>query len=89
MPVAKGGTKQVPMCPDCHAIIHGHAVAHGKAIKKSLAIAKENGVVLGAPKKLTGHIVSEVHRLRSEDIPFKSIAKELGISVGSVYNALQ
>mgnify|MGYP001563184534 FL=1 len=49
-----------------------------------LEAAKKRGVKLGAPKKITDEIRETAQALRGEGKSIRFIAKELGLSVGSV-----
>ena len=55
--------------------------------KLALKSKKENGVILGRPKKID-QISEKVRELRSKGLSLRKIAKEVSVSVGSVRNVL-
>lgn len=90
VPVSKGGTKQIPMCADCHSKVHGEENNYrGELIKRGLQKAKERGIELGAPVKLTGAVVREIREARGNGQTIRSIAKSTGLSIGTVHKALK
>lgn len=84
VPVAKGGTKQLPLCPVCHSKAEGiNGVGfRSDLIKEALTKRKERGLKLGRP---TINIGDQVRELRAEGKSYKTIAKILGISVGKAH----
>lgn len=90
IPVSKGGTKQLPLCPSCHDLVHNeHLVSHKKLLIEGLIRAKGQGAILGAPVKLTKDMVSRICELRGQGKSYRAIALDLGISVGSVSMVLR
>ena len=66
IPYSLGGTKCIPLCEECHGIIHGHNLRISSLIKNGLKKAKERGVALGRP---VGYVISEEEFLQKhEDI---------------------
>jgi DNA invertase Pin-like site-specific DNA recombinase len=58
-------------------------------VRSGLEAAKKRGVVLGAPVKITEEVLVRVRDLRQEGYSYKHIASELGLSVGTVHNAVR
>jgi hypothetical protein len=85
VPVSKGGKRQVPLCPVCHNLVHGCEVIQGHLIKGGLERARDQGVRLGPPVKLSLEVMEQVMVLRGEGLSMRRVAKRLGISVGSVH----
>jgi DNA invertase Pin-like site-specific DNA recombinase len=56
-------------------------------VRSGLEAAKKRGVVLGAPVKITSEVREKVAQLRNDGYSYKSIADELGLSVGTVHSA--
>lgn len=88
VPVVRGGTKVIPLCHSCHTKVHGY-VSFSDCIKEGLRKAKESGTRLGARLKLTEDIVNKIIDLSSTGMTQREIAKEMGLSVGSVNRALR
>ncbi len=84
VPVTKGGTKVIPLCSKCHAVVHD-GVELSPLIKHGLEKARARGVVLGAPTKVTLEIVEQVGSLKRAGQTYKQISKELGLSVGTIH----
>jgi hypothetical protein len=87
VPVSLGGTKVIPLCEQCHSKIHGGVIS-GRLIKEALHKARDKGVKLGAPVKLTPDIALKASIMRSKGLSYKAIAKVLGVSVGSIHGVL-
>lgn len=58
-------------------------------VKAGLDAAKKRGVKLGAPVKVDQDKLDEAIRLRAAGNSYKKIAKEIGLSVGSVHKMLK
>jgi DNA invertase Pin-like site-specific DNA recombinase len=58
-------------------------------VKSGLEAAKRRGVVLGPPIKINDDVREKAQVLRGQGLSYKKIATELGVSVGSVHNALK
>lgn len=54
-----------------------------------LEAAKRRGVKLGPPRKLTPEVTGSIKKLRGDGKSFRAIAKEVGLSVGSVATVLR
>ena len=88
IPVSLGGTKVIPLCETCHSLVHGGVINSG-LIKEGLRKARENKIKLGAPIKITSEIALKASKMKSDGLSYKEIAKALGLSVGSIHNALK
>lgn len=55
-------------------------------VKSGLAAAKNRGVRLGRPRKVTRQDQLQVKNLRAQGLSYLAIAKELGLSHGTVQN---
>lgn len=87
VPVCRGGTKQLPLCPDCHSNAEGiNGVGfRPDLIKEALQKRRDAGLTLGRPVM---DITKQARQLRSEGLSYKAIAELLGVSVGKAFNAL-
>ena len=54
-------------------------------VKAGLVAARKRGVVLGAPLKLMPDVTAKIIQLRKEGLTIKEVAKNTGLSVGSVH----
>lgn len=61
IPRSKGGTKTVPLCHECHGLVHDmkRPMNHAELTKAGLEKAKERGVIGGRPK---GYSLSDESR---------------------------
>lgn len=88
VPVFRGGKRQLPLCHECHNRAHAEALVHVGLVREGLERAKARGVKLGAPVKLDAAALHKLKELHSKGRSYKAMAKALGISVGSVWNAI-
>ena len=58
-------------------------------VRSGLDAAKRRGVTLGAPVKITDDVVEQIRAHRAEGLSFKEISERMGLSVGSIHNALK
>jgi DNA invertase Pin-like site-specific DNA recombinase len=58
-------------------------------VKAGLEAARQRGVTLGAPRKLSQEKRREALLLREQGLSFKKIAGEMGLSVGSVHSLVR
>lgn len=65
VPVSKGGTKVLPLCGVCHAIVHG-GVELSPLIRAGLDKARKAGVKLGPPIKATEDVARRATELREQ-----------------------
>ena len=83
---------EITVCSYHHNLLHGivkfQQAEHNKLIKLGQQRAKENGVILGRPTTMTKDKVKTVQELRSNNVGIKTIAKEVGIGIGTVYSIL-
>ncbi len=84
VPVSKGGTKVIPLCEQCHNLIHEGLIISGM-IREGLRKAREKNIQLGAPRKINQEKIDSAIKLRLEGKSFKEISKLLCLSVGSVH----
>lgn len=93
VPVAMGGTKQLPLCRHCHSLAHlteGTGTAYlGDLIKIGMKKARSKGIHIGPPKKVTPEVVDKIHILRKQGYSYARIAVSLKISVGTVFRYLK
>lgn len=92
VPIALGGTRQLPLCQDCHSIVHGdkpNTVFRSDLIKVGLASRRKNGHRLGAPIKVTKELIDRCGEMRILKMSIAKIAKATGLSVGSVHNIVK
>ena len=88
VPVSKGGTKVIPLCEGCHNKVHEGLILAG-LIRDGLQRARENGKILGAPRKLTPGIIERITSLRNAGMSIKKISDCTNVSVGSVHSVLK
>jgi hypothetical protein len=50
VPKSRGGTKTVPLCAACHALIHDKPITSSQLTKDGLAAAKAHGTLLGSAR---------------------------------------
>jgi DNA invertase Pin-like site-specific DNA recombinase len=58
-------------------------------VKSGLEAARKRGVTLGAPMKINSELIEKATQLRLDGYSYKDIAQNLGVSVGTVHNALK
>lgn len=58
-------------------------------VKDGIAAARARGVKFGAPVKLTDEKIAMIKKLRSQYKSLREIARQVGVSIGSVHKALQ
>lgn len=61
VPRSLGGTRTIPLCIDCHSIVHGQLLAGTQLIKAGLLAARARGVKLGRP---IGTVLTPIDLLR-------------------------
>lgn len=57
-------------------------------VRSGLDAARKRGVTLGAPSKINPELIEKIQICREKGDSYKEIAKQLGVSVGTVHNAL-
>jgi DNA invertase Pin-like site-specific DNA recombinase len=72
-----------------HGIVKFQVAEHNKLIKEGQRKAKERGVIIGRPTKVTDDMRKEVAILRDNKVGIKTIAKKMSIGVGTVYNIME
>lgn len=78
VPKSKGGTQTVPLCWECHSLVHDTKLtANGELIKNAKKRSKAN------------NSRQKIETLFSEGKGVSAIAKEIGMSRESVYNTLE
>jgi len=87
VPVSRGGTKVIPLCQECHNLVHG-GIINSELIKEGLRKASAKGIKLGPPFKLTAEKLSALKDMKSKGMTYKQMSMESGLSVGSVHKAL-
>jgi hypothetical protein len=89
VPRVRGGTKTIPLCTECHGIVHGkNMLRHGDLIKEGIRKALERGSVLGRKPKAQ-YKTSEIIKLRREGWSQRNIAELSDISAASVNRILK
>ena len=90
IPVAKGGKKTVPLCADCHGIVHGitFTMHHPTLIRQGIARAKALGRIGGRRYKLSPERQRQAHHLKQGGMSITEIAQTLRCSRHTVYKAL-
>jgi hypothetical protein len=84
---------EVTVCSYHHHLMHGivkfQVAEHNKLIKEGQRKARENGVNIGRPTKITDDMRNEVSVLRDNKVGIRTIAKRLNIGIGTVYSIIQ
>jgi DNA-binding CsgD family transcriptional regulator len=90
IPVAKGGKKTVPLCADCHGIVHGifFTMHHPTLIRQGIERAKARGHKWGRRFKLSPEQQRQAAHLKQGGMPITEIAKTLQCSRHTVYKSL-
>lgn len=82
----------ITVCDYHHNILHGivkfQKAQHDSLIKLGIKKARENGATWGRPTKLNLDLFNKVKAMREQSIGIKTIAKKLGIGVGTVYRVI-
>lgn len=88
VPVGMGGSRVCPLCSKCHHKVHNMEDTFlPQMIKAGLERARARGVKFGAPKKWDVEVAKKVKAFRKQGKTYPWIAKELGLSVGTVHLA--
>src|SRR6266436_5692057 len=90
IPVAKGGKNTVPLCADCHGIVHGitFTMHHPTLIRQGIERAKANGHKSGRRPKLSPEQQQHAVQMARGGMPITEIATTLHCSRHTVYKAL-
>ena len=84
---------EVTVCSYHHHLMHGivkfQVAEHNKLIKEGQRKARENGVNICRPTKITDDMRNEVSVLRDNKVGIRTIAKRLNIGIGTVYSIIQ
>jgi len=88
IPVAHGGTKNIPLCQKCHSIVHDYPVRNPDLIREGLRKYVANGGTLGRPKVLTDNTIIQIHDLHAGGRTYRQISKLIGVSIGTVSKAV-
>ena len=90
IPVAKGGKNTVPLCADCHGLVHGIAFTmhHPTLIRQGIERARAEGRKGGRRPKLSSEQQQLAANMAQGGIPITTIASTLQCSRHTVYKAL-
>ena len=84
VPKSLGGTKTVPLCPDCHGMVHGiNRVKSHRLQMEGIRKAKESGVYFGRREgacKVTDNLKTEAIGLVRSGMTVGNAAAEIGVS---------
>ena len=84
---------EVTVCSYHHNLMHGivkfQKAEHTKLVKEGVRKARERGVIMGRPTKVTDDMRKEVAILRNNKVGIKTIAKKMSIGIGTVYNIME
>lgn len=84
VPKSVGGTKQIPLCADCHNLVHACTTIQPALIKAGIERKRQSGWKPGRPRKVTSDMPARAVALRAQGRTIKAIAAELGLSVGTI-----
>ena len=93
VPKVLGGTKTVPLCTDCHGLVHDRNLTrHRELQKKGIAKAKARGVYKGRKPGARGKrtvnnnaSVKQAKELKAQGMKIAEIARTLGMSRPTIY----
>lgn len=86
VPVSLGGTKQIPLCENCHNKVH-KGLINSVLIKEGIRKFREKGGEFGAPIKLSLELILKIKQMRNENKTFRQISELTGLSLGTVHKA--
>ena len=90
VPKVLGGTKTVPLCTDCHGLVHDRNLTrHRELQKKGIAKAKARGVYKGRKYGTCKVNTKRIKQLRSKGMKIKEIAKKEGVTEMTIYRHLK
>src|SRR6266436_5527144 len=88
IPRAHGGTKTVPLCATCHALVHGRSfpMHHGTRTKRGQDAARAEGCLPGRPRKVTpATLRMAMGSMQMPNVRASEVAKMLGINRTVLY----
>jgi len=89
VPKSLGGTKTVPLCLVCHGKVHDRDfVRHRRLQMEGIKRAKEKGLFKGRAKGATKANPERASQLKAEGLSAPEIAKEMGVSLRTVFRYL-
>jgi hypothetical protein len=84
---------EVTVCSYHHHLMHGivkfQKAEHINLVKEGVRKARERGVRMGRPTKITDDMVKEVVILIDEGVGIKRIAKSMSIGIGTIYSIMK
>ena len=84
---------EITVCSYHHHLMHGiikfQKTEHVNLVKEGQRKARESGIHIGRPTKVTDDMRNEVSILRDNKVGIKTIAKRLNIGIGTVYSIIQ
>ena len=86
-------TNCVWLCDKCHGLIHGieftnKQLSHNELTKLGMARAKENGVIMGRPKKQTPEKIQQLKEMKLNGISNSLAAQRLEVSTATISRML-
>jgi len=87
IPKSKGGTRTVPLCHDCHALVHEvKSVTMSELTKQGLRRAANEGRTGGRPRVLSEEDIPKLQALiQDPDVSTRSICDDYDISKATLY----
>ena len=83
----------ITVCSYHHNLMHGlvrfQKYEHSNMIKEGQKTAKEKGIKIGRPTKLTEELKYKISIMRNSGIGIKKIAKDCCVGIGTVYEVLR
>lgn len=91
VPRSLGGTKTVPLCEDCHGLVHGRSLHTASLTKAALQAKRARGERAGGvpfgfsadaagrltPNVAEQEVIAVVRQRRASGVPFRAIEAEL------------
>ncbi|MGL5328351.1 MAG: HNH endonuclease [Peptostreptococcaceae bacterium] len=92
VPLVGGGTNNikniVPLCEDCHGIVHDNKIY--KALRKGKELAKLNpNYKDGRPNKFNQEQLEKAVQLKSQGLGLKDIQEQTGVSKSTLYSYIK
>jgi hypothetical protein len=89
VPKSLGGTKTIPLCLECHGLVHERDFVRHKRLQMiGIAKAKAAGKFTGRKAGTLKKNPSEVVQLREDGLTAQEIADRTGISLRTVFRYL-
>ena len=87
VPLARGGTRTIPLCYECHELVHGLSFdEHSKLTRDGIERARLAGKPIGRPALPV--CTKKLFSLRERGLTYQKIADEVGLSSRTIMRRL-